>query len=154
MWPVNWKDPESNRFLIIDDAAISLIREYLQTRPMDPEAGGMLLGMRRGKHLQITMATPPQLTDRRSRINVVRNSLGHEELLRQEYSQSDGYIGYLGEWHTHPQRHPSPSDRDFNTWREISKSINYPLIMIIAGTASITCYLCTANKTTEMTFYY
>uniref|UniRef100_UPI003CED28D9 Mov34/MPN/PAD-1 family protein n=1 Tax=Enterobacter cloacae complex sp. 280C5 TaxID=3395861 RepID=UPI003CED28D9 len=31
--------------------------------------------------------------------------------------RSDGFLVYLGEWHTHPEDFPQPSSTDLRSWR-------------------------------------
>jgi integrative and conjugative element protein (TIGR02256 family) len=43
---------------------------------------------------------------------------------------------YFGEWHTHPQEDPFPSQRDIRNWKNLMKKSNTEtkiLLFIIAG---------------------
>ena len=59
------------------------------------------------------------------------------EFIEQDYEVSGQTRFYIGEWHTHPEQNPHPSQTDFNS---IIKSFNSAqlsvplLIMIIVGT--------------------
>ncbi len=47
---------------------------------------------------------------------------------------------YLGEWHTHPTAHPTPSYQDINNWKALlnnCKTDSRILVFIILGTESI-----------------
>jgi integrative and conjugative element protein (TIGR02256 family) len=50
-----------------------------------------------------------------------------------EYANSDGRNYYLGEWHTHPQIHPEPSDVDYQSLHEIAKSSSEYALLLILG---------------------
>ncbi len=50
-----------------------------------------------------------------------------------EYANSDGEVVYLGEWHTHPQVIPFPSELDLSSLNEITYSAGSPKILLILG---------------------
>ena len=62
------------------------------------------------------------------------------EFIEQDYEVSGQTRFYIGEWHTHPEQNPHPSQTDFNS---IIKSFNSAqlsvplLIMIIVGTENL-----------------
>ena len=43
-------------------------------------------------------------------------------------------MGYLGEWHTHPQRIPHPSNKDLGEVVKISLKNEAPVVSVILGT--------------------
>ena len=47
---------------------------------------------------------------------------------------SAGTIGYVGEWHTHPEPVPSPSGQDCANWRNLVRQTKHPLAFVILGT--------------------
>lgn len=50
-----------------------------------------------------------------------------------EIANSSGEIRYIGEWHTHPQVEPEPSDLDLNSLCEIAESANDFCMLLIIG---------------------
>jgi integrative and conjugative element protein (TIGR02256 family) len=99
------------------------------------ESGGVLLG-----HIDLDNDT----------IHVTKASGGgakavHEELffkadahyidmvIDMEYANSNGETIYLGEWHTHPQINPTPSDVDLRSLDEIAASADLHAILLIIG---------------------
>lgn len=48
-------------------------------------------------------------------------------------ANSDGKLRYLGEWHTHPQINPTPSDLDLNSLYEIAESSGDFCVLLIIG---------------------
>ena len=49
-----------------------------------------------------------------------------------EYEQSEHTRIYLGEWHTHPEAHPTPSDKDISSVINISSlPDNYLPVVIL-----------------------
>ena len=50
-----------------------------------------------------------------------------------EIANSDGELRYIGEWHTHPQIDPTPSDLDLQSLYDISESSRDFCILLIIG---------------------
>ncbi|WP_300454674.1 Mov34/MPN/PAD-1 family protein [Accumulibacter sp.] len=46
---------------------------------------------------------------------------GHEAIALARWTASQGTIRYLGEWHTHPEDYPQPSDLDRSEWNRLSE---------------------------------
>jgi integrative and conjugative element protein (TIGR02256 family) len=55
--------------------------------------------------------------DRRTSFGFVRQDKGHQEVATMEWQESGGSVNFVGEWHTHPERHPTPSWIDRRSWR-------------------------------------
>ncbi|HFT8610229.1 TPA: Mov34/MPN/PAD-1 family protein [Pseudomonas aeruginosa] len=131
-------EPNSKRLVLVNDEVLALISSYRQSHPEDCEAGGILMGKRRGEHFEITFATTPQAKDTRSRCRFTRHPDGHQEIAESRFRSTNGEENYLGEWHTHPENHPTPSTIDTRDWRRLSKIHRIPLLVIIGGIQ--TCY--------------
>lgn len=62
------------------------------------------------------------------------------EFIKQDYEVSEQTRFYMGEWHTHPEQNPHPSQTDYDS---IIKSFTYAqlsvplLVMIIVGTEDV-----------------
>ncbi|WP_429563492.1 Mov34/MPN/PAD-1 family protein [Paraburkholderia sp. MM6662-R1] len=98
-----------------------------------------MLGRRRGKHFEVVHATQPLRTDKRTRTSFVRESLGHQERAIELWKASHREVGYLGEWHSHPETCPSPSGVDVKQWQQHSRetSDESPLLAVITGTEQL-----------------
>jgi integrative and conjugative element protein (TIGR02256 family) len=127
--------------LIIVEHAVQQMQAFAQRRWWDREAGGVLMG----RHLLdspdvvVDEVSTPQDTDRRSRFNFFR-SRRHEQLARQRWLQEHSTSAYLGLWHTHPERDPTPSGEDRNDWQKAVASDVYDgdrLFFPIVGTHCI-----------------
>ena len=129
----------------IGDQAFADMRRYRQIATSAPEAGGVLLGARRGPHFEIVEATAPQKVDLRTRFSFVRTGNVHRKLARRQWKKSGQKHGYLGEWHTHPEFSPTPSLVDRLGWQALFKQIRQPLIHLILGTAEARLWYCDAN---------
>ncbi|WP_442682509.1 Mov34/MPN/PAD-1 family protein [Stenotrophomonas sp. JC08] len=117
---------------------VELIRGFCQRGIDAPESGGVLLGYRRGAHLHVTKATTPTIHDRCSRTSFERAAEGHQAAALEHWSSSSGTGDYLGEWHTHPQVHPAPSDTDLVEWKKILAGPNpQKMVFLVVGTQTI-----------------
>ena len=109
--------PERERIFRLSDAGLLLIEKsvlegihaYRQVGNQ-LEAGGLLIGYFRDPHLHITDLTVPGAGDCRSRFRFARKDPAHVQMLLDRHTLSDGLLNLLGEWHTHPEALPSPSE--------------------------------------------
>ena len=102
------------------------------------EAGGILLGYRRGPHLEVIQATPPSIHDERRVASFVRAPRVHQGIATSAWSNSGGVIDHVGEWHTHSERYPTPSSLDKHEWAKLARrSPSGPMLGVIVGTESL-----------------
>lgn len=125
-------------YLLVEKGVIQTLVKFRQNSPNANESGGLLIGYFRGDHLHITMLTTPMPGDRCSRTRFERRDLGHIKTLETAYKNSGGSINLLGEWHTHPERHPTPSPIDKKGWVKLQNiRMDQRTVFIIVGTESI-----------------
>jgi integrative and conjugative element protein (TIGR02256 family) len=124
---------------VLSSPVLRTFGEYYQHRPHDAEAGGVLLGCRRGKHFEVVHATQPFPSDSRTRTSFSRDALGHQQEAVAHWHRSEARVGYVGEWHTHPEGVPSPSWLDKREWRKLVKDRRpaAPLLVVIVGTSTL-----------------
>lgn len=122
-------------YLLIHPGVMDIFSTYKQADSKSLEAGGILLGNRRGPHIELLKITQPQTTDNRRRDSFYRSSIRHSDIAISEWKDSNGYVDYLGEWHTHPEHNPHPSEIDISEMSFIASS-RKPNIMlsVIVGT--------------------
>jgi len=84
-------------FLLFEQHVFAGISAFRQRRDEQPEAGGLLLGLRRGLHLHVTGFTPPQPRDLRMRHSFRRFAYGHQDIARKAWKETTarGAISYL-----------------------------------------------------------
>lgn len=129
-----WSNPfDTNGRVLIEGAVLDSIFDYQQLKPSAPEAGGILLGYRRGVHLHIVRATTPQPSDMRMRYRFDRRDQFHQTIATKAWQASEGTIDYVGEWHTHPETNPSPSSLDISEWVKIHRTSQFPMVFLIVG---------------------
>jgi integrative and conjugative element protein (TIGR02256 family) len=124
---------QKNSRLLIEDIVLSDVGAFRQVDLNAAEAGGILLGFRRGSHLHVTMATPPGPTDVRNKFSFSREDESHPRIALSEWSRSEETMDYIGEWHTHPEPDPLPSSLDLREWRKISRERAEPMVFMIQG---------------------
>lgn len=121
-------------WILVEAAVFDRINPYRQRESAAPESGGILLGYRRGAHLHVVEATIPGREDHGTRVSFRRSAKGHREQALSGWHRSDHTLGYLGEWHTHPEQAPSPSRTDHHAWGELlAGRPGQPLIFMILG---------------------
>jgi integrative and conjugative element protein (TIGR02256 family) len=107
--------------------------DHRQTRPYDTEAGGQLFARLSPGQIKVEVATGPRHADRRSRFYFAPSRV-HERREIHALHRSD--LHYVGDWHTHPESVPKPSDIDLRNISEIfthSKHDYAGILMVIVG---------------------
>lgn len=123
----------SGALLLIEDQVLHRLVTFRQLKTSAPEAGGILLGYRRGHHTHVSDVTCPTKRDVQRRFAFFRNTTDHQRVATQRWSQSGETMDYVGEWHTHPEDDPSPSGVDLRHWREIASASSRPMVFLIVG---------------------
>lgn len=117
-----WIHPfQTSARILIEPNVLDIISQFRQDAASKPEAGGILLGYRRGHHLHIIEATIPQRSDRRSLFGFLRRDRHHRDVAIKRWRESNATVDYLGEWHSHPEVRPKPSHIDVSEWRKICR---------------------------------
>jgi integrative and conjugative element protein (TIGR02256 family) len=134
----DWVSQDKRRLVVFAADVLQLFKSHRQRFACQREAGGVLLGHRRGSHLEVVLATPPMSKDRRFEYLFEREPDGHAEAAVQAWEQAGNTIDYVGEWHTHPQRVPTPSPLDRKEWRKLGvKYAPKPLLVVVVGTSAL-----------------
>ncbi len=133
----------SNKGIIkLDVSIIEIVQFYQQTEKEDLEAGGVLLGrfIVDSKNIIVDKVSTPMPGDKRTRYSFNRGAKMHQRFIDKEWNQSNGTSHYLGEWHTHPEKHPEPSGKDLSNWTIHLKRDTFSsrfLYFVILGTKEI-----------------
>lgn len=124
--------------VLLPHDVISTIARYQLPEESDREAGGIFIGLYRGRHIEVVACTEPMLRDVRTPYSFDRKDPGHNAGARQRWKESHHVLTFVGEWHTHPEPTPSPSSIDRRTWTGVMKQCApNPIIFAISGTAAI-----------------
>lgn len=73
------------------------------------EAGGQLFATFPGSFIEVSDVTGPRPTDRRSRYNYGPDQDAEQREIRERFDRG---LHFVGDWHSHPQRFPRPSNID------------------------------------------
>jgi integrative and conjugative element protein (TIGR02256 family) len=126
---------------LVSDWVIAQIAQYMTQSELTREAGGILIGSYRGPHVDVTTCTTPLSGDIRGPVSFDRRDAGHQAAALQAWQTSGNTATFVGEWHTHPEDHPSPSGIDLQSWSDILAKTYDPLVFLIAGRLSLWCGL-------------
>jgi len=149
-----WSANQGRNLIYIRPSVIEVFQHHIQSGPSDLEGGGILLGYVRGSHLEIIEATEPTRFDRRFRMFFERMHNLHEQIAHKQWTESEGLIRYMGEWHTHPQDYPSPSGTDLIEWQKLAlkRKDKHPVLGLIVGRKTL--YLESMPSSGEGTKFY
>lgn len=120
---------------IISDIIIKMM-DWTQMSVNSSEAGGYILGYEHLKTGNITLedVSTPRRGDNRSRFHIVIKDVFHFNFIKRALKKNSFYMGL---WHTHPQKSPTPSSIDLNDWQssllEEKTACDY-IFFIILGT--------------------
>lgn len=122
-----------NYKIIISDRALEIFTYHVQDTKQKKESGGILLGQVVDKTIYITKVSIPNRFDKAGRYKFVRNKKAAQVIIDHEFINSSSKTIYLGEWHTHPENSPSPSDIDIKMLKQQFKNnrINEKYLLII-----------------------
>lgn len=104
----------------ICNEVIEIMMNYIQDSDEKLEAGGILLGrfLINSKDIIIDKVTVPMEVDIRERNFYKRDEKKHQKVIDREWRNSKGKCNYLGEWHTHAEKYPTPSNIDLIEWKK------------------------------------
>jgi integrative and conjugative element protein (TIGR02256 family) len=134
---LTFTNPINDGFVLIDAPVVRQICRHRQNGAMASEAGGILLGSRRGRHIEVTMATSPKQSDKQGRTAFHRLSDYHQVYAIRAWRRLGKTVDYVGEWHTHPESTPSPSGVDKSEWSKLTRTRANELLFLIVGIEGI-----------------
>lgn len=125
--------PNKHRIYFTEDV-LRHFDAHRQTRLDNTEAGGQLFA-EIGDVTTIRRATGPRKWDRRGRFFYFPNKILEASEIRTMYRQG---LHFVGDWHTHPEKIPTPSSTDIQNIRRCYKESRHQLLgfmMVIVGLA-------------------
>ena len=104
------------------------------------EKCGILMGSQiDNNHYRISKISPPCCRTQ-TRLGCIRDAEKANRFIQEDFHLSNHTRFYIGEWHTHPEPYPTPSDVDISSIKEIhmTASLVAPILfMIIVGIETI-----------------
>lgn len=120
------------------------LKEFQTTNNFLVEYGGIIVGFYNAAEdaYVITDITWPQKEDLQAKFRFVRKDHAHQSIMDNLWEKSGRVKSYLGEWHSHREKRPSPSWIDKNSWKKkVKEQINYDIsFFIIVGMEEIRCW--------------
>ena len=114
---------------------IEELRKYEQREGYN-ESGGILLGCVTKNCDYIQKITVPNKYDLKGLTFFIRSKEPAQKKINKYWKASKGLLIYLGEWHTHYENSPNPSNNDINmikkTLKDTDMEIDF-LYLIIVG---------------------
>lgn len=119
--------------LLIEPDVLRHFAKHRQVGPRAPEVGGQLFATFEKLRVRVTQATGPRDADQRSRFSFFPNRGRENSEIKEQFA---GGLHYVGDWHTHPERQPSPSSVDLDSMADCFRNSTHSLshfVMIIVG---------------------
>lgn len=146
---------ENDKLIFVSDNGIKFkinknsfeaMLSFRQMKKGSKESGGVLLGryIKDSSDVVVDFITTPQKNDISTETFFFKNKDEHQEIIDNRWKESNGTCNYLGEWHTHPQDHPTPSSTDIKTWFRLVKETKFEfgeLYFVIIGRKSACVYM-------------
>jgi integrative and conjugative element protein (TIGR02256 family) len=134
---------------------VSLMRRYQMPTEVHKEAGGIFIGNYRNRHIEVLGCTEPMPEDRRHLYSFDRMDPRHAEYADVLWRKSGRTSTFVGEWHTHPEAHPSPSSIDHSTWNTVIRKCHpMSVIFSICGTTETCFWLGTTSRLQQLKIVY
>lgn len=124
---------ERDSFVLLPANVYGVMKNFTVGHQGETEAGGILIGSYRGDHIHIRDCTVPLRHDVRKRFFFDRKDRGHQLAAITAWSKSLGSETFVGEWHTHTENFPVPSNLDHRTWHDITRQKVLPVVFLILG---------------------
>lgn len=123
------KYSDKKRLLIFSNRAINKISE-VSSKITEIESGGVLLGKIYHSYDVISDIVMPCKKDKQGISFFIRSFRAANKVIKNKWERSRGKINYLGEWHTHKDISPSPSDTDKQMIKNIFLNVDLEIAQI------------------------
>ncbi|MHC2676957.1 integrative and conjugative element protein (TIGR02256 family) [Bradyrhizobium diazoefficiens] len=123
----------SGQTLVFTDPVVETFSKNRQLRFWQREAGGQLFGRFHGSRIEVVEATGPRRTDRRTRTSYIPDRRAEQREIDDRFGRG---LHFVGDWHTHPERIPSPSHPDVSSLDDtVRRSLHAMLafVLVVVG---------------------
>lgn len=128
---IKYEIPNSVQYIVIADNVLQTFLEYKQT-DNSPERGGVLFAEFDFPQILISDISLPNQKDIQKRFLFIPNKRHQQQII---FSQFKKGLHFVGEWHTHPQNHPNPSQLDIesmqDSFQKSEHELNYFVLLIL-----------------------
>lgn len=124
----------SGQRLVLTADVIAHLECHRQSRWWHREAGGQLFARFTLPDIVIERATGPRRRDWRSRCAYRPHRASEQREIAEQHRRG---LHFVGDWHTHPESVPAPSERDMISMSEMVTQSRHALngfVLVIVGT--------------------
>lgn len=125
----------SGQVLVLRRPVLARFARYRQHHWWQTEAGGQLFARLSGNLIDVVEASGPRATDRRSRRRYEPDKIVEQKEIDAQHARG---LHFIGDWHSHAQRLPSPSGLDLVSIAETVRRSRHHLnglVLIIVGSS-------------------
>lgn len=125
----------SGQVLVLSEKVVRKFSRHRQKRWYQREAGGQLFARLSVSRIVVEEATGPRRTDRRTRTSYTPDRAAEQREIDTHHAAG---LHYVGDWHTHPEKFPSPSGLDIASISESARKSTHGLngfLLVIVGQA-------------------
>ena len=126
----------SGQNLVFSPDVLAHFDRNRQRHSWNIEAGGLLFAQLSQRTIDVMVATGPRRTDKRGRYHYHPDRRAEQREIDNFYKQD---LHFVGKWHTHPERYPTPSALDQKSMIEAVGKSRHQLnafVLTIIGQAS------------------
>lgn len=128
---------KSGQTLSFTDGVLAHFKKNQQIRIWHREAGGLLFARLSLPVIEVSHATGPRRTDRRTRFSYRPDESAERREIQEMFARD---LHFVGCWHTHPEDVASPSQIDLRNISDCVRQSTHALngfVMTIVGRASL-----------------
>ena len=130
---ISYKILSTEKHIILTNEVLEHFSRYRQIGMNSKETGGQLFAKLEEKRIIVEKATGPRTIDKRGRFHFIPTRKAEQREINNMFSYG---LHYVGDWHTHPEKRPSPSRTDISSMSECFQKSKHELdafILIIVG---------------------
>jgi integrative and conjugative element protein (TIGR02256 family) len=123
----------SKQLVVFSKPVIEYFLRNRQQRWWHRESGGQLFAEFNDNEIVVREATGPRRTDRRTRTSYIPDRKAEQREILEYHARG---LHYVGDWHTHPEQHPTPSVPDDHSVAECVRKSRHNLngfILVVVG---------------------
>jgi integrative and conjugative element protein (TIGR02256 family) len=139
----------SGQRLVFETGVLDHFAAHQQTEQTPNEAGGQLFAACEDGIIRVVLATGPRPTDKRGPLSYVPDRREERREIKRFFAKG---LHFVGDWHTHPERVPSPSVIDIQNMQDCFRrsvhGLNFFVLVIVGDEPNalrVSVSLCNAN---------
>jgi len=147
--PLIFSYPGVSQSVVVSEQAQQTFLRYRQAHLFRSEAGGLLFAKISATQIAIQEATSPSRRDYRTRGRFILDLVEAQKVIAERFSSK---LHYVGEWHTHPEPVPRPTERDLKTIASVFEKSQHrlrSLILIIVGNGDPPSIWCSLHRSAD-----